>query len=119
MTTGLDAARALLTHGVAGWPQGCALLLRMELEAWIRDRSHTLDVALPQATMRSQLLCLPLTVTEDAARRASSAWHRLSEACHQHAYELAPTVVELQSLLDEVTGLLAPRPNPLVVGSCG
>jgi hypothetical protein len=33
----------------------------------------------------------------DLAARAGHAWSALSRACHHHAYELAPTAVELQS----------------------
>ena len=107
MTAGLAAARALLASGAASWPRGCAFLVRMELEEWVRRYSATLDINLAQASMRSQLLCLDKTVTRDQSSRAAYAWHRLSEACHQHAYELAPTVGELHFLLEEVESLLA------------
>jgi hypothetical protein len=78
----------------------------MELEEWVRSHSVTLDKNLANASMRSQQLCLGQTVQEDQAVRATYSWHRLSEACHQHAYELAPTVGELRFLLDEVESLI-------------
>ena len=105
MSAGLVAARALLSNGVRSWPRGCAFLVRMELEEWVRSHSVTLDENLGNASMRSQLMCLGQTVPKDRAVRATYCWHRLSEACHQHAYELAPTVGELRLLLDEVQSL--------------
>jgi hypothetical protein len=106
VSAGLSAARSLLSNGTRSWPRGCAFLVRMELEEWVRSHSVTLDKNLANASMRSQLLCLGQTVQEDQAVRATYSWHRLSEACHQHAYELAPTVGELRFLLDEVESLI-------------
>jgi len=106
VSAGLSAARALLSNGTRSWPRGCAFLVRMELEEWVRSHSVTLDENLANASMRSQLMCLGQTVQEDQAVRATYSWHRLSEACHQHAYELAPTVGELRFLLDEVQSLI-------------
>ncbi len=106
MTAGLITARALLSNGSRSWPRGCAFLVRMELEEWVRSHSVTLDENLAKASMRSQLMCLCQTAQKDQAVRATYCWHRLSEACHQHAYELAPTVGELRFLLDEVQSLI-------------
>jgi hypothetical protein len=109
VSVGLVAARALLSNGARSWPRGCAFLIRMELEEWVRSHSVMLDENLASASMRSQLMCLGQTVPEDQAVRATSCWHQLSEACHQHAYELAPTVGELSFLLDEVQSLIGSR----------
>ncbi|WP_052462175.1 hypothetical protein [Nigerium massiliense] len=107
MSDGIETARLILADGVRGWPRGCAFVLRMELEGWVREQSQRLDKRLPDATMRSQLLCLSQTVSLETAGRATYAWHRLSEACHQHAYDLAPTGTELNALLAEVESLIA------------
>lgn len=106
VSAALIAARALLGSEITNWPRGCAFLVRMELEEWVRSHSVTLDQDLANASMRSQLMCLGQTVQDDLATRASYSWHRLSEACHQHAYQLAPTVAELRLLLDEVQSIV-------------
>ncbi|GAB2477316.1 hypothetical protein [Xylanimonas ulmi] len=41
------------------------------------------------------------------AASAQYAWHRLSEACHQHAYELEPAHGEIAHLIDHVDRLAA------------
>jgi hypothetical protein len=105
VSAGLSAARELLSSGTRSWPRGCAFLVRMELEEWVRSHSVALDEDLANASMRSQLMCLGQTVPKEHAVRATYAWHRLSEACHHHAYELAPTVGELRLLLDEIQSL--------------
>jgi hypothetical protein len=42
----------------------------------------------------------------DAAGRAAVAWNRLSNACHVHAYEMQPFVVEIEYLCAAVAALL-------------
>ena len=83
-----------------------ALWARIELE-------HAVDMALAdhgwdlsEANMRSKLLCLRVArpAVSDAA---SSAWHGLSAACHHHAYELTPTVSEVEHLIGLVAEVRA------------
>jgi hypothetical protein len=56
--------------------------------------------------MRSQLICLPFYIEPDTAARAAHTWAALSNACHYHRYELAPTAAELTSWIDDVTELV-------------
>jgi hypothetical protein len=114
VSAGLIAAAALLSQGTGSWPRGCAFLVRMELEEWVRGHSAKLDGNLSNANMRSQLMCLSQTVPKHEAVRAASAWYLLSAACHQHAYELAPTVGELRRLLNEVQSLTESRTPDVV-----
>jgi hypothetical protein len=46
------------------------------------------------------------TAAAQAADRAAVAWHRLSNACHLHAYEMQPSTVEVEQLCSVVAGLL-------------
>jgi hypothetical protein len=57
-----------------------------------------------EASTRSRLTCLEVAYQEqpDLPARAGYAWSRLSEACHQHAYQLSPTYSEARHLLDLV-----------------
>lgn len=59
------------------------------------------------STMRSRLVCLDVVVTDppDLAAVADYTWSRLSHACHHHAYQLDPSVVETRHLLDNVRRL--------------
>lgn len=62
----------------------------------------------PNASGRTKLTCLEALYREDdpnLASHAEYAWSRLSEACHQHAYELSPTYVEVAHLIELVNGL--------------
>lgn len=53
-----------------------------------------------RASARSKLTCLEVAYEGTAIpRRAQYAWSRLSEACHQHAYQLSPTYSETEHLV--------------------
>ena len=57
-------------------------------------------------SMRAQLVCLPTYLTTDGlAGRVAYTWSGLSNACHHHVYELAPSATELAAWLDIATEL--------------
>ena len=56
--------------------------------------------------MRSQLACLPTYLDGATAHQIAYVWAALSEACHYHAYELAPTAAELTGWIDAVDQLI-------------
>ncbi len=56
--------------------------------------------------MRAQLLCLREYTDHRVAARADAVWGALSNACHDHHYELAPTAAELRAWHAEVRGIL-------------
>ncbi|ROO84500.1 hypothetical protein EDD29_2027 [Actinocorallia herbida] len=98
------AARLLETPGRT---RTAAFLLRLTLEHeltafWLR----TSLPALPRTPMRTQLLCLTAYTTPTTAARLHSLWSQLSQACHYHSYELAPTTRELHHWQSELTALL-------------
>jgi hypothetical protein len=89
------------------WPRAAALLGRQALEqgldAYWRSRGLPLDAV----STRPQLICLREYLGDASlAGRAHHTWAALSEACHHHAYELAPGQGELTAWLGTVAELL-------------
>lgn len=83
-----------------------AFLARRALEEIIDVRCISVDARAPRANTRSQLLILRVLDDADAAGKAAVAWHRLSNACHVHAYELQPSVAEIEQLCGVVARLI-------------
>lgn len=99
--TDLDRAARLLTSDLPGVNRMAAWLGRAALEDGIVRRLERLGHETRGASMRSRLTCL-YVLDREAATDAEFAWHRLSSACHQHAFELAPTATEVRTLLEQV-----------------
>jgi len=104
----LDQASAVLegasdTHSnrAACWIARAALEIAVDDLLKIKQRSA------PDASMRSKLTVLQVAYDEfiDVPARAEYAWNRLSQACHHHAFELAPAATEVQHLIELVAGL--------------
>lgn len=76
-------------------------LARAALEALVDDLLAAHQIRAPLASERAKLSCLEGVSGEDRTlvARVEYAWSRLSEACHQHAYELTPTHQEAEHLL--------------------
>lgn len=89
-------------------------LARTALEGVIVDLLKARGVAANRASERARLSCLEGVYVDDRAlvNRAQYAWTRLSEACHQHAYELAPTYPEVQHLVELVAQLANASEKP-------
>lgn len=83
-----------------------AFLARQALEELVAERCIALNAEAPQASMRSRLVILRSLDTTKRADAAAVAWNRLSNVCHHHAYELAPTVAEVRHLCGVVAVLL-------------
>jgi hypothetical protein len=83
-----------------------AFVARRALEDIIDERCTALGAAAPSATARSKLLVLRALDNGDDADRAAVAWNRLSNACHLHAYEMQPSVAEIDYLCVLVADLL-------------
>lgn len=84
-------------------PRAAATLARQALE----DLVHHLCPGLRGATMRSRLISLEYSDDLGIAGRTKNAWTRLSNACHYHAYELGPSAIEVQELIDDVDEIIA------------
>lgn len=106
----LTLARAQLDAGDAGGNRRACWLARSALEEALDAllRARGIDTG-PLASTRARLSCLEVAYDDDPglAARAQYAWTRLSEACHHHAYALAPTAGEARDLVDAVERLAA------------
>ncbi len=108
----LTAARDMLERPAAAtagvWPRASALLARQALESatdqlWAANPTTS---GLTECTMRSQLACLPTYLDAHLAHQITYVYAALSEACHYHAYELAPTAAELSGWINAVNDLI-------------
>jgi hypothetical protein len=108
----LELAEAALSGHEAlppgGWQRACALLARQALEATLNDLMDQRAPSLVRRPARYQVLCLPMYMDEaDLAGRINHLWWSLAAAGRHHAYELAPTAVELRGWLDDVAETIA------------
>ena len=97
-----DADRMLAGDRAANgvwWPRAAALVVRSALEAELAAYWACVEPGVEQCPMRTQLAVLrrPEYAGPDIGTDVAAAWHALSRASHHHAYELAPTLVELRS----------------------
>jgi hypothetical protein len=107
----LAVAAALLDRDVEGapgvWPRACAFLGRQAVELAVAETWAARGLALSDASMRAQLLCLgPILGDDELAGAASHAWWALTQACHHRSYELSPTREELGAWLTSVGELI-------------
>ncbi|WP_202867710.1 hypothetical protein [Kribbella pittospori] len=113
MTGELEYAQAILDGEqavVPGWIRIAAFLIRQALEAEIEAYCEQLIAPMPfPVRMRSRLAVLHALDQTGFNRTAEYAWNALSRACHQHAYELSPTISELRHLYSKVADLAAIR----------
>ena len=109
----LGMARQLLdraTPETAGmWPRTAALLARQALEMAVDEYWAAQRLGLESCATRQQLICLREYLKDpDLAGRVHHAWNALSEACHQHPYELPPTAGELRGWFAAVEDFYGP-----------
>jgi hypothetical protein len=107
----LAEADRLLTTVVPGtrgrWPRACAWLTRLALEQALDEYwAHTLPEAV-NCGVRPQLLMLPRYADANIAAKAAEAWYGLARVTHHHAYDLAPTAVELRRWHELVLAVVA------------
>jgi hypothetical protein len=80
-----------------------AVLTRQALEVLVRELWAARSLSLDGCSARAQLLCLRGYLDDpDLAARLDHTWSALSNACHHHPYELAPTAHELTRWLEVV-----------------
>ncbi|BCQ10555.1 hypothetical protein JMUB5695_04013 [Mycobacterium heckeshornense] len=104
----LGHAQRVLTRADIGGLSAriAAFLARQALEHIVNQRCIALGVTAPYATTRSKLLILRTLDSSEVGDTAAFAWNRLSSACHVHAYEMQPSVVEIEQLCGVVASLL-------------
>ncbi|MFZ2239936.1 MAG: hypothetical protein WAV90_10385 [Gordonia amarae] len=80
-----------------------AFLARQSVEDLIDRRCAQLcGIDVGAGTMRSKLAILRSLDDTSAGPVLVGAWHQLTGFCHQHAYQLAPTVSEVRAQCDVV-----------------
>lgn len=109
MSTLIDQAGSLLDGGGAHATTRACWLARAALEDAIGDLLVAAGLDVGEASGAARLTCLQVAYEEhpDLAGRAEYAWSRLSEACHHHAFALAPTHGEAQHLVGLVRQFVA------------
>jgi hypothetical protein len=109
----LDASRDLLERpafaGVGGWSRAVALLARQALEKAVEEfwNASPATAGLCRCPRKTQFTCLPFYLNPRLARDVGYVWSALSNVCHYHPYELAPTATELSGWIEAVATLLA------------
>ncbi|WP_242606290.1 hypothetical protein [Protofrankia symbiont of Coriaria ruscifolia] len=89
--------------GTAGlWPHACVWLMRLALEAALRDLWIREHPAVTSTTIRAQLLSLHHILDVQTVARAEHLWACLSRAGHHHPYELSLTAAELRRWHEDV-----------------
>lgn len=110
MSTLLEKARQQVeSAGPHSLVRAC-WLARAALEGVIVDLLKVKGVTADRASERAKLSCLEGIYIDDRdlVYTAEYAWSRLSDACHQHAYRLAPTYPEVRHLVGLVEELAIP-----------
>lgn len=79
-------------------------IARAALEEAVRARLAEKGRPTGTSSMRSLLTCFEVAFGDDPllVDDAEYSWAGLSNACHQHAFELGPTASEAQRLIDAV-----------------
>ena len=111
MSTLLAKAEVQLELNTALALRRACWLARTALEALILDLLRAKGISAESSSERSKLSCLEGAYADerDLTFKAEFAWNRLSEACHQHAYQLAPTYSEAKHLIGLVAELTQRR----------
>ncbi len=101
MSALLGAARDQLTSAAPLSLRRACWLARAALEEAIDERLRACGIIAQNASERAKLSCLEGIYADQRELSATIdyAWGRLSEACHQHAYELSPTYAEVEHLI--------------------
>jgi hypothetical protein len=88
------------------YPRAAALLARQALELRVRQEWDPAESALGKTSMANQFHALRQLRSATVAATAYDTWAALSGACHQHPYDLTPTIAEIQGLVDAVRSLV-------------
>lgn len=107
----LRAARDVLAQpdsvSAGVWPRAAAHLCRQALESGLAAFWAKRMPGVESLPLRAKLLCLPSCFEDpQLSRTISYTWGALSNACHHHVYELAPTAAEIAGWIDTVEALL-------------
>lgn len=109
----LQAADATLRAAAATSNRLACWLSRSALESVVESLLRARGYDVHTMNMRTRLSCLEVAYEDELeiSARAQYAWSRLSQACHQHAYQLDPTFSEADHLLSLVRRLAMAQPS--------
>ena len=112
----LSQAQEVLQGSASHSTRAACWIARSALEHAVDDLLEAKRLSANEATMRSKLTVLQVAYEQDndVPALADHAWNRLSQACHHHAFELAPSATEVQHLIQLVAKVL---PLPPLVGT--
>lgn len=82
--------------------RAAALLARQALEQALREFWETRAPDVHRCRVRTQIQCLAAFLDPEPVAAAATAWNRLSEACHHHPYDVAPSPAELRAWIGSV-----------------
>ncbi len=104
----LKAAEQLLERPDAktagAWPRAAALLARQALEQSLDAYWKLKGLPLERLPTGPQLICLSAYLADESlGERVRHAWGALSDACHHHPYEFAPSAGELRGWIETVS----------------
>jgi len=85
--------------------RAAAFLARKAFEDKITESCRLRGAAIDRASIRSKVIVTRVLCGDDAGDRADLVWAGLSQACHHHAYELAPAADEVSRWLDLIATL--------------
>lgn len=88
------------------WLRAAPIVLRQALEDAVTEALDGVGVD-RAASMRAKLLCLSQLAGADAAHEARALWARLSGGCHYSAYQLDPTLDDLDDWSARTSALCA------------
>lgn len=104
----LEQASAVLLEASPYSNRAACWIARAALEDAVDDLLASRQRSVPKATMRSKLTLLQVGFGQDdeVPARAEYAWSGLTQACHHHAFELAPSAAEVRHLIELVGALI-------------
>lgn len=102
----LATAEALLDGALHVAPglrsRAAALLARQALEQALHEFWDARSPDVHRCRVRTQIQCLAAFLDPEPVAAAATAWNRLSEACHHHPYDVAPSPAELRAWIGSV-----------------
>jgi hypothetical protein len=102
----LATAESILDGGVRinGGLQAraAALLARQALEQALAEFWDRRSPGVQRCRTRTQIQCLSAYLEGEPVGAAATAWNHLSETCHHHPYDVAPSAAELRAWIGSV-----------------
>ena len=102
LATAVSVLDGELRIGAGLRSRAAALLARQALERALAEFWERRAPGVERCRARTQIQCLAAWLDPEPVAAAATAWNRLSEACHHHPYDVAPTPAELRAWIASV-----------------